>query len=189
MASRLVDMGAECIIAPMINSREEAEAFADALKYPPTGERSWAPFRAVTLAGQTIDEYHQKANSQTVGLAMIETQAAVDALDDILSVPGLDGVFVGPSDLSLALSKGGKLDPNGEETARVSGEIAAKARAAGKIAGVFCLGAQKVEEAAAQGFCLMSHAMDTVLIDQGARASLKELDRSAALKAGESVGY
>lgn len=189
MASRLADVGAECIIAPMINSREDAEAFADAVKYPPVGERSWAPFRAVTLAGQTIEEYHQKANSQTLGLAMIETQAAVDALDDILSVPGLDGIFVGPSDLSLALSNGAKLDPNGEETARVCGEIAAKARAAGKIAGIFCIGAAKVEEAAAQGFRLMSHGMDTMLLDSAARSALSELDIPAAVKAGQAVSY
>lgn len=188
-ASRLADVGAECLIAPMINSKADAEAFAGAVKYPPVGERSWAPFRAVTLNKQTLDDYHQNANSQTVALAMIETQAALDSLDEILSVPGLDGIFVGPSDLSLALSNGAKLDPNGEETARVCGEIAAAAQAAGKIAGIFCLGAAKVEEAVKQGYRLMSHGTDIMMFDQSARAALEEVATLSDRQGGPSAGY
>jgi 4-hydroxy-2-oxoheptanedioate aldolase len=186
-ASRLADMGAECLIAPMINSRADAEAFVKAVKYPPVGERSWAPFRVVMLNQQTPDAYLETANEQTLALAMVETRTSVDALDDILAVPGLDGVFVGPSDLSLALSNGEKLDPNGEETARVCGEIAARAKAAGKIAGIFCIGAEKVEEAIAQGFRLMAHGTDMMMFDEAARAHLQEVD--AATGSGPAASY
>lgn len=186
LAARLADMGAECIIAPMINSRRQAEDFARAMKYPPEGERSWAPFRVVMLNGQTREQYLKHANSQTLAIAMIETREAIDALDEILSVPELDGVFVGPSDLSIALSKGAALDPNGVETAEASADIAIKARAAGKIAGVFCLNADKVEEAFHQGFRLMSHGVDTICIDHAARGAQKEV--AWLFSSGETAG-
>ncbi|QDG79619.1 hydroxyacid aldolase [Labrenzia sp. PHM005] len=189
LASRLADVGAECVIAPMINSRKDAEAFVGAVKYPPVGERSWGPFRAVSLSNQSSGEYLKEANTQTLALAMIETREAVDALDDILSVPGLDGIFVGPSDLSLTLSNGDKLDPNGDETTRVCGEIASKAQAAGKIAGIFCLGAPKVEEAIAQGYRLMTHGADIMLFDQAARSALKEVEAISARISGQPAGY
>jgi len=189
MASRLADVGAECVIAPMINSKEDAEAFAGAMKYPPLGERSWAPFRAIALNNQTADNYLHHANSQVLALAMIETQAAVDALDNILSVDGLDGVFVGPSDLSLALSNGARLDPNGDETARVCAGIANRTRAAGKIAGIFCIGADKVEEAVEQGYCLMAHGADIVMVDHAARAAVKEVAGISGKPSGKAVRY
>ncbi|MCV0429701.1 MAG: hydroxyacid aldolase [Roseibium sp.] len=189
LAGRFVDMGAECIIAPMINSKKEAEEFARAIKYPPVGERSWSPFRAAMLSGQTSDQYLKNANSQTLSLAMIETQDAIDALDDILSVPELDGVFVGPSDLSLSLSKGTALDPNGVGTATICADIARRTRAAGKIAGIFCLNAEKVEEGINQGFQLLSHGIDTIFLDHAARAALKEVEAVVASPKTPGVSY
>ncbi|WP_420414599.1 HpcH/HpaI aldolase family protein [Roseibium sp.] len=189
LASRLADVGAECLIAPMINSRKDAEAFVGAVKYPPVGERSWAPYRAIALNKQTTDEYLTTANTRTLAFAMIETREAVENLAEILSVPGLDGVFVGPSDLSLALSNGAKLDPNGDETARVCGGIAAKTRAAGKIAGIFCLGAAKVEEAVGQGYRLMSHGTDITLFDHAARLALREVSPISQRPSGPAAGY
>lgn len=180
LAGRLADMGAEALIAPMINSRPEAQAFARAVKYPPDGTRSWSPYRAAMLSGQTSDTYLQKANAQTLAFAMIETQEAVEALDDILSVKELDGIFVGPSDLSLSLSSGSALDPNGEETAQICAQIAQKTCAAGKLAGIFCLSPDKVGDAIAQGYRLMSYGIDTVMLDHSARQALQEV--KAALK-------
>lgn len=175
LAGRFADMGAECLIAPMINSREEATAFARAVKYPPVGDRSWSPFRAAMLNNQTQDEYFTTANARTLSLAMIETREAVDALDEILSVPELDGIFVGPSDLSLALSNGAGLDPNGPETAEVCGEIAARTRSAGKLAGIFCIGADKVREAAGQGYQLITHGIDRSLVGDSIKATISSV--------------
>ena len=91
----------------MINTPADARAFAAAAKYPPIGERSWGPHRATTLAGlpdQSV--YLREANDHVVTLAMIETRTALDNLDAIVDTPGIDGLFLGPSDLSIALSGG-----------------------------------------------------------------------------------
>ncbi len=107
MVSRVLDFGAEGIIAPMINTAADARAFAAAAKYPPIGERSWGPHRATTLAGlpdQSV--YLREANDHVITLAMIETRTALDNLDAIVDMPGIDGLFLGPSDLSIALSDG-----------------------------------------------------------------------------------
>ena len=107
VASRALDFGAEGIIAPMINTVADAKAFVGAAKFPPLGERSWGPTRAMMLAGiadpKTIFERGQRG---TVTLAMIETRTAMANLDAIAAVPGIDVLFVGPSDLSIALSNG-----------------------------------------------------------------------------------
>lgn len=190
LAGRLIDMGAECIIAPMINSRADAEDFARSLKYPPLGDRSWSPRRAVMLTGQSNEEYLKASNSQTIGLAMVETQEAIDALDDILSVPELDGIFVGPSDLSLSLSNGAALDPNGAATAEACAKIAEKALAAGKLAGIFCLSGEKVQEAVSMGYQLISHGIDTLFVDGAARGALGEVSWLKDRVAGKpGAGY
>jgi len=104
LASRALDFGAEAVIAPMINSVADARRLVAATKYPPLGERSWGPARAMALFGITDPQVQLRtANRSTLAIAMIETKTAFAALDDILAVDGLDGVFVGPSDLSVTL--------------------------------------------------------------------------------------
>lgn len=114
-ASRLLDAGASGIIAPMINSAEDAQAFVKATKYPPLGERSWGPSLALNHTGLSADDYLKNANALTVAIAMVETRAALEAIDDILGVAGIDGIFIGPSDLSIALSNGDQVAPNAAE--------------------------------------------------------------------------
>eukprot|EP01037_Dinobryon_pediforme_P013659 gene13659-13774_t len=105
-ASRALDAGAAAVIAPMINSVDEARLFADFMKFPPLGKRSWGPGRAIPLSGLDPQAYLATANQFQLAIAMIETREALAALDDILGVAGIDGVFVGPADLSIALSYG-----------------------------------------------------------------------------------
>src|SRR5208283_3248719 len=111
LASRLLDAGAAGIIAPMINSRADAERFASFAKFPPLGERSWGPGEALSLTGLETRAYLASANGLVQAIAMIETREALAALDDILGVHGIDGVFVGPADLSIALNSGARWDP------------------------------------------------------------------------------
>ena len=90
-------------------------AFAAAAKFPPIGERSWGPHRAAMLAGITDQkDYLASANDNIVTLAMIETRTALANLDAIAATPGIDGLFLGPSDLSIALSDGRTLDPESQ---------------------------------------------------------------------------
>src|SRR5260370_27011838 len=113
LASRLLDAGAAGIIAPMINSRDDALRLIEFTKFPPLGERSWGPRAALTLSGLDGPAYLNAANAMTQSIAMIETRAALDALDDILGVEVVDGVLIGPSDLSIALSEGRRVEPRG----------------------------------------------------------------------------
>src|SRR5215470_7107963 len=115
LVSRVLDFGAEGIIAPMINTPADARAFAAAAKFPPLGERSWGPHRATMLAGIADQrDYLRAANELILTLAMIETRTALENLATIAETPGIDGLFLGPSDLSIALSQGATLDPMSE---------------------------------------------------------------------------
>ncbi|MEP3045925.1 MAG: aldolase/citrate lyase family protein [Roseibium sp.] len=163
-ASRALDLGADAIIAPMINSADDAREFADYVKYPPVGKRSWGPHRAAMLRRMEVPEYLKEADRETLSFAMVETPEAVAALDDILDVPGIDGVFVGPADLSLTLSKGASLDPMGDEVATVAADIAKRTLAAGKIPAMFCLNPQMVKDMRAVGFRYLTCGVDQYLL-------------------------
>ena len=138
-ASRALDFGASAVVAPMVNSVEEARVFAAAMKYPPLGERSWGPSRAMPLHGYSdMQAYLKAANRDTLAIAMVETRAALAALDAMLEVEEIDGVFVGPSDLSLALSDGARVDPDDPQMLKAAAGVAERAHGAGKLAwGVF----------------------------------------------------
>lgn len=97
---KALDAGAQGIIIPLVNSRREAEQAVAACRYPPEGRRSFGPVRAALLSR---DGYLENANQDICCIPMIETRDALENLDDILSVPGIDAIYVGPSDLSLAL--------------------------------------------------------------------------------------
>jgi len=137
MASRALDFGAEAVIAPMINSVADAKLFAAAMKYPPIGGRSWGPNYALPRHGGSPQKWLETSNSSVLAFAMIETRAALDALDGILDVPGIDGVLVGPSDFSIAWSGGKVLDPTLEDMMQAIGDIGGRAKAAGKHAAIF----------------------------------------------------
>jgi 4-hydroxy-2-oxoheptanedioate aldolase len=108
---RALDAGAHMVIAPMINTADDAIRFVSAAKFPPLGERSWGPYLAPNAVGATKETYLSVANTLSLAVAMIETGEALDNVDAICRTPGLDGIFVGPSDLSISLSKGKTRDP------------------------------------------------------------------------------
>ncbi|HSP55911.1 MAG TPA: aldolase/citrate lyase family protein [Dehalococcoidia bacterium] len=95
-----LDAGAYGVIIPMVNSRAEAEAAVSYCRYAPKGVRSYGPSRAVLYAGR---EYFEHANETALCIVMIETAQAIENLDEILSVPGVDVVYIGPADLSVSL--------------------------------------------------------------------------------------
>lgn len=172
-ASRLLDAGAAAIVAPMINSAADARAFAGFAKFPPVGERSWGPHRAQALAGLEGADYFHAANQMHMAIAMIETREALAALDSILDTPGIDGVFVGPSDLSIALTNGATVDAHHPEVDRALDHIAARCKAKNKVAGAFCMTGKRANELAKRGFGLCSVSTDGMMLRIGARAELK----------------
>ncbi|MBX6426938.1 MAG: hydroxyacid aldolase [Variibacter sp.] len=173
--SRVLDFGAEGVIAPMINTVEEARAFAAAAKFPPLGARSWGPARALMLNGLEMKDYLAQANDAIVTLAMIETRTALDNLDAILATPGIDGVFVGPSDLSIALSDGRTLDPHAKLVDETCERIVAAAQKAGKFAGAYTGSAERANEQAARGFRFLAVGSDAAFMRAGTLAALKGL--------------
>jgi 4-hydroxy-2-oxoheptanedioate aldolase len=179
LVSRALDFGAEGIIAPMINTAADARAFAAAAKYPPVGERSWGPHRATILAGlpdQSV--YLREANDHVVTLAMIETRTALDNLEAIVGTAGIDGVFLGPSDLSIALSAGKSLDPLSKDVERELDRMVAAAQRAGKIPGAYCHSADRAVALAKRGVRFLAVMSDLAMLRAGAAAAMKVLKGS-----------
>jgi 4-hydroxy-2-oxoheptanedioate aldolase len=171
-ASRVIDAGAAAVIAPMINSGADARRFGDFMKYPPVGQRSWGPRAALTHSGLAGPAYLAAANAFTLAIAMVETVDALDAIDDILGARGVDGVFVGPSDLSIALNRGATVDPHGADVDAAMTRIVARARAHGKFAAAFCFDGRRARELAARGYLLCSVSTDSLLMRAAAQAEL-----------------
>lgn len=186
-AARFLDWGASGIIAPMINSAEDAKALVNYLKFPPLGGRSWGPTRALGFTGFAPVDYLKSINGLALNIAMIETREALAALDDILSVEGIDGVLVGPGDLSITLTNGGTVNALHPEVDKALTHIAARTRAAGKIASAFSPDGARAGELAARGFHLLSVATDQNLLRIGGRAELAKARELAPKTAGS--GY
>lgn len=177
--SRVLDFGAEGVIAPLINTPADARAFVAAAKFPPLGERSWGPHRAMTLGGMVDPKTHlREANDLTVTLAMIETRTALDNLDTIVATPGIDAVFVGPSDLSITLSGGAVLDPHSAEVERALDRIVAAAQKAGKVPGAYCQNAERAVALAARGFRFLAVGSDLQFLRAGTAEQVKVLKSS-----------
>lgn len=172
-ASRLLDAGGSGIIAPMINTVEDARAFAASVKYPPVGERSWGPAPALALTGMAPGAYFKGANGFVMTFAMIETREALDRIDDIMAVPGIDAIFIGPSDLSIGLSRGAALDPMGVEVDAAIDHALAKAKAVGKHAGIYAPTGERAGDFARRGYDLVAIASDVGFLRAGAAAMLK----------------
>ena len=176
LTSRVLDFGAEGIIAPMINTAADARAFAAAAKFPPVGERSWGPHRACMLAGiANPKDYLASGNDNIVTLAMIETRTALANIDAIAGTPGIDGLFLGPSDLSIALSEGKTLDPESKAVEAELDRIVVAARKAGKIPGAYCANAERAVAVAKRGMRFCAISSDMGFLRAGASAQLKLL--------------
>jgi len=176
LVSRVLDFGAEGVIAPMINAPADARALAAAAKFPPIGERSWGPHRATTFAGLSdLSIYLREANDHIVTLAMIETRTALQNFDVIIETPGIDGFFLGPSDLSIALSDGKTIDPLSKEVDRELDRMIAGAQRAKKIPGAYCHSAERAAALAKRGVKFVAVSSDLAMLRAGAAAALKVL--------------
>lgn len=172
--ARMLDAGAAGIVAPMIDTAEEAARFVREVKYPPLGARSWGPGRALQIQGEAPEDYLAAANAGTLAIAMLETRAALAGLDDLLAVPGLDGILVGPADLSIALSAG-RLDPEGAEVRAVMRDVARRVRAAGRLPCAFGGHPARARELIAEGYGMVSVAYDSLIVAQGFAGALRAM--------------
>jgi len=169
---KTLDAGAYGVICPMVNSREEAQRFVAYTNYAPKGTRSFGPVRALLYGGA---DYPTKANETIVRFAMIETAQALDNLDAILSVEGLDAIYIGPSDLSLALGCKPQFDDVEPKVAQAIDHIVARAKAHGVVAGIHNGRSDVAKARIARGFRFVTVSSDARLIAAGSQQVLAEM--------------
>ncbi len=175
MVSRALDVGAAGIVCPMINSADDARRLVDAAKFPPIGGRSWGAYLGQSQMGLSKEQYLATANDLNAIFAMVETRAALDNLDEICAVEGLDGVFVGPNDLCISLTNGTAADVNHPMVQEALPKIVAAAKNAGIFAGIYTGSSDDVKKYTAMGFSLMPALTDVAFIGQGVAAIEGEL--------------
>ncbi|HBQ22398.1 MAG: 2,4-dihydroxyhept-2-ene-1,7-dioic acid aldolase [SAR116 cluster bacterium] len=172
---KALDAGAYGIICPMINDASQAKQFVTSLRYPPRGERSFGPTRANFSAGPG---YAQQANDEIVGFAMIETAQAYENLEEIVATPGLDGVYIGPSDLTLGLTQGRLmpgLDRTEPEMVEAIQHILKTAKNAGLYAGIHCGSPEYAAKALEWGFNFTTLSNDVRLLAAAASNFIKQV--------------
>ena len=166
---KALDLGAYGVIAPMIEGPGDVEALIAACRYPPAGRRSYGPTRAAFYAGP---DYAEHANDVVLAIAMIETRSALASLDEILAVPGLDMVFVGPADLSQALGGPPGADFEGGPVPEALDRILERCRAHDVPAGIFCRSADHARAMLQRGFRFVTADSDVGYLRRGAADAL-----------------
>jgi 4-hydroxy-2-oxoheptanedioate aldolase len=172
---RVLDAGAYGVICPMVNNRAEAEALVAACKYPPRGYRSWGPVRALMYAGA---DYYNHANDELVVLPMIETAEALKNLDEILSVPGVDGCYVGPSDLSLGLGFPPRMDQTEPAVVEAQQRIADACKRHGVVAGIHNATATYAAKMIDAGYRFLTLSGDSRMLATQAAAEVAVIRKS-----------
>ena len=167
---RMLDVGARGIVCPMVGSRTEADAFVAACRYPPEGIRSYGPVHGALGAGR---EHVARANELVLTFAMIETAEGFGNLDEIAGTPGLDGLYVGPSDLSLGLGLDTFADLGDPELLVALDAVVDAAKRYEIVAGVHAPSPERSAAMVERGFRFVTPAVDTTLIVDGASASVE----------------
>lgn len=163
---KTLDAGAYGVICPMVNTRADAEKLVAYTHYAPQGTRSFGPVRALLYGGA---DYPQHANDTIVAFAMIETAQALENLDDILATPGLDAIYIGPSDLSLALGCKPAFDDLDPKAAEAVQHILNRAKAHGVVAGCHNGTPEAALKRIAMGFQFVTISSDARLMAAGAQ--------------------
>ncbi len=161
---KALDYGISGLICPMIDNAADAMAFVRAAKYPPVGNRSFGPFRAGLYGGAS---YFETANEQTVCFAMIETAGAAKDLKAIAATPGLDGLYVGPFDLSASLGLANRADFSDPSLNKVIDQVLAVAKKHDLFTGVFTVSQKDAVAMANKGFDLISCGTEEMIYSQG----------------------
>lgn len=182
---KALDAGAYGIICPMVNTRADAERLVSYMRYPPYGQRSFGPTRANFSAGAG---YAVEANDQILCLAMIETAEAMENLEAIVATPGLDGVYIGPADLTLGITNGA-LAPGFDREEQVMLDAISRIRQAAHAAGIraciHCGTPEYAAKAIGWGFNMVTLSNDVRLLASQANATVSQ---ARALIAGAAVG-
>ena len=185
---KAMDAGAYGIICPMINNRQQAAEFVSYMRYPPLGTRSFGPTRVGVSAGS---DYASQANEQILCIAMIETADGMKNLHEIVNTQGLDGIYIGPADLTLGLTNG-RLAPGADyeepEIVDAIKKILAACKDAGIVACLHCGSAEYAAKAFGWGFNLCTLNSDARYLAAAASASVQKTRELLGQSAGSVNG-
>jgi 4-hydroxy-2-oxoheptanedioate aldolase len=182
---KVLDAGAYGVIVPMVNNRAEAEQAVAACRYPPAGNRSFGPIRGALYGGRG---YAQEANDQLACIAMIETKEGIDNVDEIVSTEGLDGIYIGPADLALAMGLPVSGDQPQEEHLEMVKHIHAVCQSHGVAIGIHTSSLEYAQKYLELGFNFVTlgsesgHMMKNAARELSAARGVQEAKR-------ESTGY
>ena len=170
---KILDAGAYGIICPMINNKEQAEKFVQACMYPPKGYRSFGPIRGLMYGGA---DYGDHANEEILKIAMIETKESLDKLDEIMSTPGVDGIYIGPADLSLAIGERPSFDkPESDPVYPVMMKILEHAKKNNIFAGLHNMTAEYAQKMIDKGFQFVTVGSEQRFMSSGAKSVVEKL--------------
>ena len=170
---KVLDYGAYGIICPMVSNREQAEKFVQACLYPPKGYRSFGPTRGFMYGGS---DYVDHANDEILKIAMIETKQALQELDKIMSTKGIDGVYIGPADLSLAIGEKPGFDkPEEHPTYEQMLNILRHAKKHNLIAGIHNATPEYAKKMIDLGFQIVTVGSDKIFMNDGGRSIVSKL--------------
>jgi len=172
---KALDAGAYAVICPMVNTREDAQRLVSYTHYAPRGTRSFGPVRANLYGGA---DYFTHANDTIVAFAMIETAQALDNLDAILSVEGLDAIYIGPSDLSISLGCRPDFDNPEPRAAQAIDHILARAKAHNVVAGIHNGAPEAALGRVGKGFQFVTVSSDARILAAGSQEILRKMRSS-----------
>ena len=181
---RMLDLGVMGVIAPMINSKEDCEKFVSYCYYPKIGQRSFGPMRAQLIHGQ---DYYNQANKNILSFAMIETKEAVENLDNILSVPNLTGIYIGPADMSSSYGLPPKFDVREDPVFSNIKLIVKKAKEHNKIAGIHNGSTEYAKEMIDIGYKLVTILSDFRVMSLNAQKIVDEMKDNSSIKGSAST--
>ena len=175
LAKPVLDTGAMGVITPFVNTKEDAAAAVAALRYPPEGVRGFLPTFAALRWGLSVPEYLKVANKEILSIMLIEHHEAVEHIEEILSVPGVDVVFVGMFDLSGSMGLLGQTGhPRVEEAAQ---KVLAAAKKAKVAPGIISLTPDEINKRIEQGFQFIAVSIDTALLQSAAKGLVDQIKR------------
>ncbi len=175
MLKQVLDLGVQTVVVPMVDTGAQAAAMARAVRYPPQGNRGLASALVRASGYGAIPDYTASANDRICLMVQAESRAAVDNIDAIAGTEGVDGVFIGPSDLAADMGHLG--NPGAAEVVAATRHIIARTRAAGKAAGIFCLDPARLGTYRDLGVTFIAVASDIAALASGLRGRAAEAKR------------
>lgn len=170
----LLDAGAYGVICPMVSNAGDAGALVSACRYPPMGRRSFGPARGKLYGGQ---DYFVRANDEILVIPMIETAEALDNIDEILAVPGIDMIYIGPNDLALDLMEQPSAELGSSKTANAIDHILSRTKSAGVPAGIFCGTPDLANRRITEGFAMVTPGNDFSIALEGMTSAVNRSRR------------